>query len=395
MANGERTKNPHMFIDVEYDQTCDKHLSKFKRLMLHERLAERDAQFESALSIGEDLINGGPFGESLLKKHKEVTEEINNYASVIDDLRKQADALAQEAVPPPEVEEKLASIQNSYKELLELNKVRKQRLLYALTAQKFFLDCDNAERWINKQDRILDTIVIPRDFEDAEAIRDCYDSFGRKLNANAYRIANVCQIANQLKRVNHPNFQQMSARLDQLVKKWYELKEKLESKKSKFSSAYSIPVYYEEVKHTMSWIEDKILTLTTNSSIETDFNAVLRLRRQLPGLKKDVNATRDKVVALEEELRWLEGERHAGITESVIDARVVFGRLTEALMERNGEPDEVVDLNQFLRDLDFFRTCVNKIRTDILSQETPSWMKVESYCPYQAMRDEIDAYKKS
>lgn len=55
---------------------------------------------------------------SLLKKHKEATDELKNYAAVIQELFLKADALADQDKNSTEVQERLGSIDRRYKELL-------------------------------------------------------------------------------------------------------------------------------------------------------------------------------------------------------------------------------------------------------------------------------------
>lgn len=51
----------------------------------------------------------------------------------------------------PEVVERLNSIDNRYQELMELAKLRKQRLLDALSLYKLFSEADGVEQWIGEK----------------------------------------------------------------------------------------------------------------------------------------------------------------------------------------------------------------------------------------------------
>merc|ERR1711874_676575 len=84
----------------------------------------------SSDDIGKDESNV----QTLLKKHKETTDELKNYASTIDALHEQGSTLGEDDMPM--VQERLASIDKRYKELQELAKLRKQRLLDALSLFK-------------------------------------------------------------------------------------------------------------------------------------------------------------------------------------------------------------------------------------------------------------------
>ena len=67
--------------------------------------------------------------------------------------------------------ERLASIEKRYKELQELTKLRKQRLLDSLSLYKLFTEADGVEQWINEKEKMLKTMVPGRDIEDCEIMK--------------------------------------------------------------------------------------------------------------------------------------------------------------------------------------------------------------------------------
>lgn len=101
----------------------------------------------SSEDVGRDEANV----KSLLKKHKDATDELKNYATTIEALHQQAAGLGEQDRQAPEVLERLASIDKRYKELLELAKLRKQRLLDALSLYKLFSEADGVEQWITEK----------------------------------------------------------------------------------------------------------------------------------------------------------------------------------------------------------------------------------------------------
>ena len=70
--------------------------------------------------------------------------------------------------------ERLASIEKRYKELQELTKLRKQRLLDSLSLYKLFTEADGVEQWINEKEKMLKTMVPGKDIEDCEIMKHRY-----------------------------------------------------------------------------------------------------------------------------------------------------------------------------------------------------------------------------
>lgn len=126
----------------------------------------------SSEDVGRDEANV----QSLLKKHKEVfiiyfifivklllyyhfyysqvSEELKSYSQTVEALRSQANQLSAEPGAPtsgPEVNERMSSIDKRYKELVELAKLRHQRLLDALSLYKLFSEADAVQQWIGEK----------------------------------------------------------------------------------------------------------------------------------------------------------------------------------------------------------------------------------------------------
>ncbi len=74
-----------------------------------------------------------------------------------------------------------------YKELMEMAKIRKQRLLDALSLYKLFTEADGVEQWIAEKEKMLDTMVAGKDIEDCEIMKHRFDGFDKEMNANASR----------------------------------------------------------------------------------------------------------------------------------------------------------------------------------------------------------------
>lgn len=347
----------------------------------------------SSEDVGRDEGNA----QSLLKKHRDVTDELKNYASVIDQLHQQAEALGPEVANAPEVIQRLASIDNRYKELLELAKLRKQRLIDALSLYKLFSEADGVEQWIGEKDRMLQTMVPARDIEDVEIMKHRYDGFEKEMNANASRVAVVNQLARQLLHVEHPNSEQITARQNQLNQKWAELREKAEAKREELNSAHGVQSFHIECRETVSWIEDKKRILQSTDTLEMDLTGIMTLQRRLSGMERDLAAIQAKLTSLEKEAANIEGEHPEEaelIRDRIAQIQVIWEQLTQMLKERDSKLEEAGDLHRFLRDLDHFQAWLTKTQTDVASEDTPtSLAEAEKLLSqHKSIREEIDNY---
>jgi spectrin beta len=285
----------------------------------------------SSEDVGRDESNV----QSLLKKHDDVTEELKNYGSTIDALHQQAQQLGEQDRDSPEVVERLASIDRRFKELTELAKLRKQRLLDALSLYKLFSESEGVEQWVAEKERMLATMVPAKDIEDVEILKHRYDGFDKEMNANASRVAVVNQLARQLLHVEHPNSEEIVSRQNQLNAKWSELREKAEAKRDELNSAHGLQTFHIECRETIAWIEDKTRILEETANLEMDLSGIMTLQRRLSGMERDLAAIQAKLEALEKEADRIADEHPeeaAVIRERIDQIRTVWEQLTQMVL---------------------------------------------------------------
>merc|ERR1712142_880769 len=347
----------------------------------------------SSDDIGKDESNV----QTLLKKHKEVTDELKNYQSTIDSLHEQAGALGDEDRESGPVVERLASIDRRYKELLEMAKIRKQRLLDALSLYKLFTEADGVEQWITEKEKMLGTMVPGKDIEDCEIMKHRFDGFDREMNANASRVAVVNQLARQLLHVDHPGSEEIIARQNQLNTKWSSLREKSEMKREELNSAHGVQTFHIECRETVTWIEDKMRVLEQTDELKMDLTGIMTLQRKLSGMERDLAAIQAKLDSLEEESEKIaktHPEEAVIIQQRINRLREVWESLTEMLKERDAKLEEAGDLHRFLKDLDHFQAWLTKTMTDVASEDIPSNLaEAEKLLnQHQSIHEEMDNY---
>ena len=280
---------------------------------------------------------------------------------------------------------------------MELAKLRKQRLLDALSLYKLFSEADGVEQWIGEKERMLETMVPAKDIEDVEVMRHRYDGFDREMNANDSRVPVVNHFARQLLHVEHPNLDDIVARQNQLNARWAELRDRAEAKRDELQSAHGLQTFHIECRETILWIEDKIRILQSTDSLEKDLTCIMILQRRLSGMERDLAAIQAKLDSLDKEAEKIgveHPEEDSVIHERLGQIRSVWENLTQMLKERDAKLEEAGDLHRFLRDLDHFQAWLTKTQTDVASEDIPaSLAEAEKLLSqHQGIREEIDNY---
>ncbi|XP_065331438.1 spectrin beta chain isoform X2 [Cloeon dipterum] len=347
----------------------------------------------SSEDVGRDEANV----QSLLKKHKDVSDELKAYAATVDALKQQAALLGEQDRQSEVVTQRLASIDSRYAELLELAKLRKQRLLDALSLYKLLSEADGVEQWLGEKQRMLATMVPAKDVEDVEIMRHRYDGFDKEMNANASRVAVVNQLARQLLHVEHPDSARIVARQNELNHGWAELRERADAKREELASAHGVQTFHVECRETLLWIEDKKRILQSTDALEMDLTGIMTLQRRLSGMERDLAAIQAKLNSLEAEAQHIELEHPEEaplVQERITQIRQVWEQLTHMLKERDAKLEDAGDLHRFLRDLDHFQAWLTKSQTEIASEDSPSSLAEAEklLSQHQSIREEIDNY---
>uniref|UniRef100_A0A4W5LVL9 Spectrin beta chain n=1 Tax=Hucho hucho TaxID=62062 RepID=A0A4W5LVL9_9TELE len=348
----------------------------------------------SSADVGHDEFST----QALVKKHKDVAEEIAGYRPVIDALHEQSKTLPGDQTGSEEVQGRLSGIEERYKEVAELTRLRKQALQDALALYKMFSEADACEVWIDEKEQWLNSMEIPEKLEDLEVVQHRFESLEPEMNNQASRVAVVNQIARQLIHSGHPSEKEIKAQQDKLNTRWSQFRDLVDLKKDSLNSALGVQNYHLECNETKSWIREKTKVIESTQDLGNDLAGVMALQRKLTGMERDLTAIEDKLGELGKE-----GERLAA--EHPDQAQGIMGRLGEitgvwdemkgTLKNREESLGEASKLQQFLRELDDFQSWLSKTQTAIASEDMPNTLTEAEklLAQHEGIKNEIRNYE--
>uniref|UniRef100_A0A183IVK4 Spectrin beta chain, non-erythrocytic 2 n=1 Tax=Soboliphyme baturini TaxID=241478 RepID=A0A183IVK4_9BILA len=266
--------------------------------------------------------------QQLLKQHDTVTDELNNGRKQIDQLYQQA----------------------------KIAKLRKQRLLDALTLHQLFNDADSVEAWIDEKVRelffcvakLLESLKPGNDLEEVHIMRHRFQTLEQDMNNQAAKVATVNQLSRQLLHVEHPNSDEILQRQNRLNARWAQLQDMVKRKRVELDRAYRLQTFRIDCQETVTWIQDKT-----------------RLQRRLSMMERDLGAIQAKLDNLENEAEQIQTERPEeveAIRDNIHKIHDVWEKLTLKVREHEAKLDEAGDLQRFLRDVDHFQGWLTTIQ---------------------------------
>ncbi|KAG5831494.1 hypothetical protein ANANG_G00304300 [Anguilla anguilla] len=348
----------------------------------------------SSSDVGHDEFST----QALVKKHKDVAEEIASYRPAIDALHEQARALPAEQAESAEVKGRLAGIEERYAELAELTRLRKQALQDALALYKMSSEADACEVWIDEKEQWLNSMHIPEKLEDLEVIQHRFESLEPEMNNQASRVAVVNQIARQLIHSGHPSEKEIKAQQDKLNTRWSQFRDLVDLKKDSLNSALGVQNYHLECNETKSWIREKTKVIESTQELGNDLAGVMALQRKLTGMERDLAAIEDKLGDLRKEAERLGAEhpdQEQGIVGRLAEITGVWEEMKGTLRAREESLGEASKLQQFLRQLDDFQSWLSRTQTAIASEDMPNTLAEAEklLAQHEGIKNEIDNYE--
>ncbi|XP_063801220.1 spectrin beta chain, non-erythrocytic 2 isoform X2 [Pseudophryne corroboree] len=335
--------------------------------------------------------------QTLIKKHKDVEEEILNHRPAIDTLHEQARGLPSVYAHSPEVDGKLPALEQQYEELVTLAAHRKQALQDSLALHKMFSEADACILWIDEKEQWLNGMEIPEKLEDLEVVQQRFETLEAEMNSLASRIASVNEVAGQLLSTDQRNEESIRDMQDQLNARWNHFRQLVGQKRNALDSALDIQNYHLECNETVCWMREKTKVIESTQSLGNDLAGVTALQRKLTGMERDLEAIQSKVDDLRTESEKLASghpDKASAITGRVAEIDDTWDELRNTMKRREETLGEASKLQGFLRDLDDFQSWLSRAQTAVASEDVPADL-VEAerlLAQHQNIKNEIDRY---
>uniref|UniRef100_A0A914HJH5 Spectrin beta chain n=1 Tax=Globodera rostochiensis TaxID=31243 RepID=A0A914HJH5_GLORO len=333
----------------------------------------------------------------LLKKHDGVSDELESFDRHIQQLEAQAFALPEEARAHPDIAARLSGTQQRKSDLVEVARLRKQRLIDSLSLYKLLSDIDSVESWIDEKGKLLKTLIPGPDLEEVEIMKHRFDTLQNDMQSQAAKVQTSNELARQMLQVEHPNSDDILARQNALNARWAQLKDMVDQKRAELDRAHRMETFRIDCQETITWIAEKTRVLEDTDEMTGDLSGVMKLQRRLSMMERDLGAIQAKLDSLVTEANAIEREKPAEaaqIRENITRIQHVWDVLNRRVREQEAKLDEAGDLQRFLRDLDHFQAWLTATQRQVASVDEPQSLAEAEQLLQQhaAIKEEIDGY---
>uniref|UniRef100_A0A7N6BRC4 Spectrin beta chain n=1 Tax=Anabas testudineus TaxID=64144 RepID=A0A7N6BRC4_ANATE len=347
------------------------------------------------------LVSSEDFGhdeystQSLLKKHRGVSEAVDKHRLHVVALRKHMVALP---LQYHEQEVRMVEVEQLYTEVAEVAVLRQQWLHDALAVYRMFSEVNACELWIDEKEQWLDKMEIPERLEDVEVVAHRFESLDQEMNSLMGRILDVNQIVQQLLDGGHPSSTEVRGCQDHLNSRWNSIVELVEQKKDQLESMLRLQNYLLECAEIKSQVQDKRKAIDATQYMGSDLGGVLALQRRLSTMEGALSVLEPKLVHLQEEAEHLATAHPSRAMEVLMQFDGISVEWEELKRTLQGCEDSLMvasRLQSFIQDLDSFLTWLVQTQTAAASDQLPNDLEEAEKLinKHAALKEEIGRYE--
>uniref|UniRef100_A0A674PRA2 Spectrin beta chain n=1 Tax=Takifugu rubripes TaxID=31033 RepID=A0A674PRA2_TAKRU len=327
------------------------------------------------------LVSSEDFGhdeystQSLLKKHRGVSEAIDKHRLHVVTLHKHMVALALHYRDQEEVQVRMVEVEQLYTEVVDVAVLRQQWLHDALAVYRMFSEVNACELWIDEKEQWLDKMEIPEKLDDVEVVAHRFESLDQEMNSLMGRILDVNQIVQQLLDGGHPSSTEVRSCQDHLNSRWNSIVELVEQKKNQLNSMLRLQNYLLECVEIKSQIQDKRKAIDATQYMGSDLGGVMALQRRLSTMEGALSVLEPKLLHLQEEAENLATAHPSRAMEVLVpfdDLSVEWEELKHTLQGCEDSLMVASRLQSFIQDLDSFLTWLVQTQTVAASDQLPN-----------------------
>ncbi|XP_063349765.1 spectrin beta chain, non-erythrocytic 4-like isoform X2 [Pelmatolapia mariae] len=350
------------------------------------------------------LVSSEDFGhdeystQSLLKKHRGVSEAIDKHRLHVVALRKHMVALPLRYREQEEVQVRMGEVEQLYTEVAEIAVLRQQWLHDALAVYRMFSEVNACELWIDEKEQWLERMEIPEKLEDVEVVAHRFESLDQEMNSLMGRILDVNQIVQQLLDGGHPSSTEVRGCQDHLNSRWNSIVELVEQKKDQLDSMLRLQNYLLECAEIKSQIQDKRKAIDATQYVGSDLGGVLALQRRLSTMEGALSVLEPKLLHLQEEAEHLATAHPVRAMEVLVQFDGISVEWEELKRTLQGCEDSLMvasRLQSFIQDLDSFLTWLVQTQTAAASDQLPNNLEEAEKLinEHAALKEEIGRYE--
>lgn len=324
-----------------------------------------------AIISADELAKDVAGAEALLERHQEHRGEIDARE---DSFKVSTEAgrqlLERKHYAAPEIQEKLAALENDKSSLLSLWEDR--RILYeqCLDLQLFYRDTEQADTWMAKQEAFLANSDLGDSLDSVDALIKKHEDFEKSLAAQEEKIKALDIFATKLIDGQHYAADDVAQRRAMLLARRSALLESAAARRQLLEDSNRFQQFERDCDETKGWISEKLKFATDDSYLDpTNLNGKVQKHQNF---EQEINANKSRIEDITANGTDLIEKKHYASDE--INARMqeivtLWETLVQASDKKGQKLQEASQQQQFNRTVEDVELWLSEIEGQLLSED--------------------------
>lgn len=324
-----------------------------------------------AVISADELAKDVAGAESLLERHQEHRGEIDARE---DSFKVSTEAgrqlLERKHYAAPEIQEKLAALENDKSSLLSLWEDR--RILYeqCLDLQLFYRDTEQADTWMAKQEAFLANSDLGDSLDSVDALIKKHEDFEKSLAAQEEKIKALDIFATKLIDGQHYAADDVAQRRAMLLARRAALLESASARRQLLEDSNRFQQFERDCDETKGWISEKLKFATDDSYLDpTNLNGKVQKHQNF---EQEINANKSRIEDITANGSDLIEKKHYAADE--INSRMqeivtLWETLVQASDKKGQKLQEASQQQQFNRTVEDVELWLSEIEGQLLSED--------------------------
>ncbi|XP_059505307.1 spectrin beta chain, non-erythrocytic 5 isoform X2 [Stegostoma tigrinum] len=372
------------------------HSGRFHQFIADASELEAWAAEKLQLVTSEDYGKNEAATLKLIKSHKALEQQIQDYQGRAEELHKISEGLLLRGLITFDmVDEPQEQIRKRLKELWECSAVRLQKLEETLRFHEYLREIGELEAWVAQQMQTASSEDYGNDYQHVLHLRALYEDFLHLVEAGEERIQGVQTLVKKLLENHHPQSQEITLRKDALRNLWKSLQERARIRGQKLSDAEAIHKCSQDLCDALTHIKEKLKSFPDD--IAKDLRGVQAQLRRHEALEHELSGAEQQMQALvdaaDEVLHRCSTQQSADLQDKQQAVVENWETLRAKVDQRREDLEHACKIQRFLAQArDYFSWSAELLREMKVEEATrDSSMTDLKRTQHQQLRAEIDA----
>ncbi|KAL8620004.1 hypothetical protein ACOMHN_015286 [Nucella lapillus] len=252
-------------------------------------------QDRKPLAESTDLGSSLTAVQNLMKKHQALESEIVAHEPLIDAVASSAQQMIRtKHFASGSIQTRLDDLTHQLRDLKASTSSRKLKLQAALEAQKFYMEVNEVELWMNEKVPQLTSNDLGKDEDSVLHLTKKLDALDRDIDNFSNSIGELAALSHNLVDRNHYDSENIKRTQAEMERQYQRLQDLSHQRRNKLTDSKKLFEFYHEADETAHWISDKSV-IAGSEDYGTDLEHVEVLQQKFEDFIHDLATNEDRV----------------------------------------------------------------------------------------------------